>query len=108
MKIATRNTSFSDSSPASTDSNLCSVAKDSGCSIASGYHGPVNLSDSILSLFFSSFDGLLPVALSLLTNITWPSAGETSTPPSLGIFRSGSRQKLAKKAAIIQHSTPNK
>ena len=82
MKIAIRNTSVEDSSPLGTDSNRCSVANESGFSIASGYQGPVSLSDSINSESNSSLFGLLPVARSLLTNITCPSAGDTNTPSS--------------------------
>ena len=104
MKIATRKTSVSFSSPLPTGINRCSVVNDNGSSNASLYHVPVNLFSSILFDFNSSFDGLLPLARSLRTNITCPSAGETKTPASLGIRRSGSRQKLAKKAESIQHN----
>ena len=104
MKTAIRQTSLSDSSPSGTASNLCSVEKESGFSHGSGCQVPVCSSSSASAI--SSLEGLLPVALSLLANITCPSAGDTMTPSSLGIGRSGSLQKLAKNAASINISTP--
>ena len=104
MKTATLQTSVSDSSPSGTGSNLCSVEKESGFSQGSGCHVPVCSSSSAFSI--SSLDGLRPEALSLRANMTWPSAGETMTPSSLGIGRSGSLQKFAKNADIISIRTP--
>ena len=104
MKTAIRQTSSSDSSPAGTASNLCSVENDSTSSHGSGCQVPVRSSCSASAI--SAFDGLRPVALSLFANITWPSAGETIIPSSRGIGRSGSRQKLAKKAESMSMKIP--
>ena len=105
MKTAILQTSESVSSPSGTASKRCSVENDNISSQGSGCHDPVCSSSSAPSI--SSFEGLRPVALSLFTNITCPSAGDTITPSSLGIGRSGSLQKLAKNAANISIKTPN-
>ena len=63
-------------------------------------------SDSIGPCSRSALEGRRPVARSLRTNMMCPSAGATKTPSSRGIGRSGSRQKLTRKAANIKHEIP--